>query len=796
MICKLPLFLLFHLLCAISLSGCLSGPFSGSGAMRIEVEVYKGPLAEEPEIQWAKLRGYLDEAHRTIVNQANFSLAVLTSNGYSSIGEEIAPINVDKIIGEEVTSINADEIKGKSYPHLLPRYLYLPVDKSDERLKAGLDDFYVKDDPYESPTIPKTELLANDDTDRDGNSLRITEYTQPPNGTIRDAGYGNLAYTQKEKKKGIDFFRYVANDGKDGSVRGTVFLLIGQTQKSPTLILSGKEARYITNAPPIRIDPTGDVLGDSKFLNEGATLTVFLDNGMNSDLLSIVQDRMVKITNNEISIGKKKIGTFSEGNVREPLEILFEKDISHTQVKTLLQNIGFSNNSDNAATSTQRIVSFFLNDPIVGPSKRASKKITVLSTSAPQWCPKKNNWQQDYFDCVILRSLYFENLDLLHATNTLLTEHHDNLHKNFANNKKVTEILMDASTLGSRLSAKGFQWSVSSTAGQSMNIKVRIAVGNFIVGVTEYGNQLSTRADALLKQRHPDGRDRRELSLSAHLRDTEPTDFLHLYDWLDASISSFRYELPSWFNSGFWPNNIADRIKVVDRIFSDHYWSKINTVYASGKGKVSLAFVKDGIGNWDLKNFDNAPGELLQAYQNFSLSLIKKAGEIAAASFTGGGSVALEGGAKGASEILGVVGQYFDKATEAANFSQAPPTMESLAQVRLKALGESTAFRIKSLADQGSSEGKTLKDADLKKHQIATLNNFKSSLTNYMGQIEQFDVALKAANSKGNTKATEPTPPTENQDPKAKTQPPATQKEKTPTQPNPHSEETTPKPSS
>jgi hypothetical protein len=59
---------------------------------------------------------------------------------------------------------------------------------------------------------------------------------------------------------------------------------------------------------------------------------------------------------------------------------------------------------------------------------------------------------------------------------------------------------------------------------------------NFVMTASEFGNQLQTRSDALFKQLGlRDGRDARELALSTHLQDTEPTDFIHLYDWLSAS---------------------------------------------------------------------------------------------------------------------------------------------------------------------------------------------------------------------------------------------------------------------
>ncbi len=43
-----------------------------------------------------------------------------------------------------------------------------------------------------------------------------------------------------------------------------------------------------------------------------------------------------------------------------------------------------------------------------------------------------------------------------------------------------------------------------------------------------------------------------------------------------------------------------------------------------------MAFIKDDVGNWSLKSFDNDPENLLKAYTNFSIETIKKAAEIAA----------------------------------------------------------------------------------------------------------------------------------------------------------------------
>ncbi|MFZ1673603.1 MAG: hypothetical protein WAT82_09545, partial [Nitrospira sp.] len=59
----------------ISLPGC--GIVNDSAAMRIEVEVYKGPLSLEPEIQLGELYGYLTEAQNGLINTSKFISRVL-----------------------------------------------------------------------------------------------------------------------------------------------------------------------------------------------------------------------------------------------------------------------------------------------------------------------------------------------------------------------------------------------------------------------------------------------------------------------------------------------------------------------------------------------------------------------------------------------------------------------------------------------------------------------------------------------------------------------------------------------
>ena len=65
--------------------GCSLHPFSGSASMRIDVEVYKGPLSEEPEVQWAGLLADLREARKGLIETDNLVRAVIVNRDFKGI---------------------------------------------------------------------------------------------------------------------------------------------------------------------------------------------------------------------------------------------------------------------------------------------------------------------------------------------------------------------------------------------------------------------------------------------------------------------------------------------------------------------------------------------------------------------------------------------------------------------------------------------------------------------------------------------------------------------------------------
>lgn len=231
----------------------------------------------------------------------------------------------------------------------------------------------------------------------------------------------------------------------------------------------------------------------------------------------------------------------------------------------------------------------------------------------------------DHYNCFALVSL-IKDLDLaLKMTKDITAGYKTKLvrGKQTVSTEDVQPFLQEIVTLSGYLKFLALRWSIATGGGHSFDTRIRLAHINAIVTTSEAANQLNARADALLKQLAPYGLDRRELPPGVALRETQPTDFVHLYEWLNASA-------PAELNKFFGIGSAAERVKAIERLFVDQYWAKTNTVYASGRGKVAMAFIKDDVGNWSLKSFDNSPEELLKAYADFSVETIRKALEVAA----------------------------------------------------------------------------------------------------------------------------------------------------------------------
>ena len=187
---------------------------------------------------------------------------------------------------------------------------------------------------------------------------------------------------------------------------------------------------------------------------------------------------------------------------------------------------------------------------------------------------------------------------------------------------RLVQVLTDMVKLGSQLKVRSAYWAFNQVQGPQPDPHLRaFNVGLQLLGA-EYNRKITSAADSLLRQiQSSTGVDARELPLSTHLRDASPSAFINQIVWGETAFGP----LPNEAGHDHYP---IDRVFQLRQIYDDDSWAKINSVYASGRGEFSMALIKDDIGNWNLKNFESNPTELLQAYFDLGRAAVATATDI------------------------------------------------------------------------------------------------------------------------------------------------------------------------
>lgn len=232
------------------------------------------------------------------------------------------------------------------------------------------------------------------------------------------------------------------------------------------------------------------------------------------------------------------------------------------------------------------------------------------------------------------------------------------------------KFFLNAANYGEFLRSRAAFVATQQTAIAPNSKRARRAIANFAQFLADYGNQIGARADAILKQEALFKHDNDQTSLArktllarellantTYLRDSAPTGYLNLYKFNDASAAdSLR--------------GATDRIRLVEQLTADTYWTRINSVFAAGQGEATMAFVKDDIGNWDLKKFDNRPGQLVDAYKSAGLAVLQEVATAASGGVAGLGD---------ASQLLGFADRL-NFGGEVASNAQVDAQVERLRQ--------------------------------------------------------------------------------------------------------------------
>lgn len=281
--------------------------------------------------------------------------------------------------------------------------------------------------------------------------------------------------------------------------------------------------------------------------------------------------------------------------------------------------------------------------------------------------------------------------------------------------KEIRDVAVKATAFAKRISRSAQNWQELQTAVVVPDPALRALMTSFQFAASEQANQIASRADALIQQ--IDGLDRRELPLSAFISGSAPTDFARLFEWNDAYL--YAPNRQDWFG-----NNVEDRVKILERLQADMHWARVNTVYASGRGDTGMAFIKDDIGNWSLKQFDNDPTELLQAYSGIAKAALAQAGSLIT-TVTSGGSTA------GIKQLVGLA--------DALAFGNSGAPEQARAPVDLQPARDRLAARLKNIHEiAAAKEAAGADKAELRKSVEADIRN---ALETYKATLDLLDEA-------------------------------------------------------
>lgn len=181
--------------------------------------------------------------------------------------------------------------------------------------------------------------------------------------------------------------------------------------------------------------------------------------------------------------------------------------------------------------------------------------------------------------------------------------------------KLIGMVFMDLSQIQSSASFLATE-SLRKDTARRLAARRRTAVAQTMA---DYASQIATRVELWNRQRNGEVADR--MATGYYLRDSLPSEYLSLYDWYRTQDRAYQRDSDKLGS--------AARVGLARALFADRYWTKVNDVFASGQGEVRMALIKDDIGNWNLKSFDNDPEELLDAYRNVSMAGLQLATQIA-----------------------------------------------------------------------------------------------------------------------------------------------------------------------
>ncbi|WP_445727657.1 Ig-like domain-containing protein [Kamptonema formosum] len=108
------------------------------------------------------------------------------------------------------------------------------------------------DSGFTNPGVPVSINVLGNDTDANGDTLTVTDFTQPANGTVSCTPAGVCTYTPNPGFTGTDTYTYTISDGKGGTATATVKITVPIPANQPP-VPANKTAPSTPNNTPVQI---------------------------------------------------------------------------------------------------------------------------------------------------------------------------------------------------------------------------------------------------------------------------------------------------------------------------------------------------------------------------------------------------------------------------------------------------------------------------------------------------------------------------------------------------------------
>ncbi len=569
----------------LSLTGCmnymprLDNPLSTAASMRVEVEVYKGPLSKNVSVQWGELEGLVDEAADALTTfndgivtagaRAGFVTDCATCEAaYCDTTCEVtdcttceAKVSIDPHYRSE--KIAEQNIKNPNKDRILPRTMRPEIDTRTV-YKVGESSMHDGNDPSEKPL-----WCANGKLQKNKQSLIGCHILSNMHGDVRVLLEELNTLHASMMQRSITV----------GPSEQPFEEVIDNFNRIYTLLLAAKD----------KTDLLKDSCAEAYELNEA--LSTIRTNLKEAKGILEKNERVwddIKEASNALAGALDNMPVNLKDNLAAKIIPDGAIDLSQRISARVLSSI----------ESVEGMVS-----PIAAET-HLPLPFAIHPSTVVEWSRELESAANEIGQLLDFFFKQVRGCQKLEGTSC----------------EQRKRIMERVGRVAIKLKAKAVYWAETHVGIAPQEREVRIAVAIFANLASEYSNQLESLADGLQWQLGEDGKrmKARQLPLSVYLRNAEATDFLNLYTWYRAAAPAIWEEMLLHPFNAFTSNETADRVRVIERLFADHNWEKINTVYGSGQGDFSMALIKDEIGNWNLKSFDSDPTELLKAYTNFA----------------------------------------------------------------------------------------------------------------------------------------------------------------------------------